>query len=202
MRNLGKIGGVLLLMSGLALLSAACSATPEAQAPPSADERANAALKEARLDQVIAVWEQGTGVLHLKGFVPGTNEKRQAEEVVAGIVGPDQQIVNDIAVTLRGAPAPAPVVVASEDLRLIDERVHRDIELLFADKSVWAGREIEVGVRQGQVRLTGQVLSQEEKDRITEMVARVTGVTEVVNRLDIKEVKEPVRNPAGPGRLL
>jgi osmotically-inducible protein OsmY len=193
MRHLAKIGGVFLLMSGLALLSSACSAAPAAEQMPTADERVNAALKEARLDQVIAVWDSESGALKLEGFVPDTNDKRRAEEVVAGIVGRDHTIVNDIAVTLRGAPAPAPVVVASEDLKLIDERVQRDIELLFADKSVWGGRDIIVGVLGGKVRLTGRVLSQEEKDRITEMVARVTGVTDVVNRLD-------VRNPADRDR--
>ena len=191
--QIAKIGGVFLLMSGLALLSTACSAAPAAEQIPTADERVNAALKEARLDQVIAVWDEQTGVLKLEGFVPGPNEKRQAEEVVAGVVGRDQTIVNEIAVTLRGAPAPAPVVVASEDLKLIDERVQRDIELLFADKSVWSGREIAVSVLEGKVRLTGHVLSQEDKDRITEMVTRVTGVVEVVNRLD-------VRNPADRDR--
>lgn len=185
MRHLAKLGGVFLLMSGLALLSAACSAAPAAEEVPTADERVNAALKQARLDHVIAVWDE-TGALKLEGFVPGPNEKRQAEEVVAAVVGRDQAIVNEIAVTLRGAPAPAPVVVASEDLKLIDERVQRDIELLFADKTVWGGREFEVSVLEGRVRLTGHVLSQEEKDRVTEMVARVTGVTDVVNRLDVR----------------
>lgn len=197
MRNLAKLGGVFLLMSGLALLSAACAVSPEAQAEapvPTADERVNAALKEARLDQVIAVWDRETGALRLEGLVSGATEKRQAEAVVAEIVGPDQQIVNDLAVTLRGAPAPAPVVVASDDLKLIDERVHRDVALLFTDKSVWGGREIEVKVREGQVRLTGSVLSQEEKDRITEMVARVTGVTEVVNRLDVRNPEDRDRS--------
>lgn len=194
MRHLAKIGGVFLLMSGLALLSAACSAAPAAEEVPTADERVNAALKEARLDQVIAVWDRQTGALKLEGFVPGPNEKRQAEEVVAGVVGRDQTIVNDIAVTLRGAPAPAPVVVASEDLKLIDERVQRDIELLFADKSVWKGREILVGVLEGNVRLTGHVLSQEEKDRITEMVTRVTGVVGVVNRLDVRSPEDRDRS--------
>lgn len=185
MRHLAKLGGVFLLMSGLALLSAACSAAPAAEEVPTADERVNAALKQARLDHVIAVWDE-TGALKLEGFVPGPNEKRQAEEVVAAVVGRDQAIVNEISVTLRGAPAPAPVVVASEDLKLIDERVQRDIELLFADKTVWGGREFEVSVLEGRVRLTGHVLSQEEKDRVTEMVARVTGVTDVVNRLDVR----------------
>lgn len=193
MRHLAKIGGVFLfvsLLTGLALLSAACSAAPAAEQIPTADERVNAALKEARLDHVIAVWDQQTGALKLEGFVPGPDEKRQAEEVVAGVVGRDHTIVNDISVTLRGAPAPAPVVVASEDLKLIDERVQRDIALLFADKSVWGGREIEAGVLEGKVRLTGYVLSQEEKDRITEMVTRVTGVTEVVNRLDVRNPED------------
>lgn len=194
MRHLAKIGSLFLLMSGLALLSAACSATPAAEPMPTADERVNAALKEARLDQVIAVWDKQTGALKLEGFVPGPNEKRQAEDIVAGIVGRDQTIVNEIAVTLRGAPAPAPVVVASEDLKLIDERVQRDIELLFADKTVWGGREIDAGVLEGKVRLTGHVLSQEEKDRVTEMVTRVTGVTEVVNRLDVRNPEDRDRS--------
>lgn len=197
MGHLGKLGGIVLLSAGLAL-SSACSAAPEAESaqaesPQRADERANAALKDARLDQVVAVWDGHTGALTLEGFVPGANEKRQAEEVVRGVVGADQPIVNDVAITLRGAPAPAPVVVASDDLELIDERVRRDVELLFADKSVWGGREIEVLVRRGHVRLTGRALSQEDKDRITEMVARVTGVTGVVNRLQI-------RNPADRDR--
>lgn len=194
MRHLARIGGLFLLMSGLALLSAACSATPTAEPMPSADERVNAALKEARLDHVIAVWDAETGALKLEGFVAGPNEKRQAEDIVAGVVGRDHTIVNEIAVTLRGAPAPPPVVVASHDLEVIDERVQRDIEMLFADKTVWGGREIEAGVLQGTVRLTGHVLSQEEKDRVTEMVTRVTGVTEVVNRLDVRNPEDRDRS--------
>jgi osmotically-inducible protein OsmY len=100
-------------------------------------------------------------------------------------------VASELAVTLRGAPAPAPVVRASEDLQLIDERIHRDVEQLFADRKIWAGREFEILVTGGEVRLTGYVLNQEEKDRVTEMVARVAGVTDVVNRL-------AVRNPASP----
>ena len=71
------------------------------------------------------------------------------------------------------------------------ERIQRDIEQLFSEKKVWAGREFEILVNAGEVRLTGYVLTQEDKDRVTEMVARVAGVTEVVNRM-------AVRNPANP----
>ena len=64
---------------------------------------------------------------------------------------------------------------------------------LFADEDVWGGREFEILVHAGDVRLTGTVFSQEEKDRVTELVAGVAGVKSVVNRLAI-------RNPEDPGR--
>ena len=192
MRDVIKLGGVLLLMGGLTLLSTACGATP-LPVRKTLDERANEALKEARFDQVVAAWEPQSNVLHLRGVVQTAAEKREAEQVAESVVGSRGTVASELAVSLRGAPAPAPVVAASGDLQLIDERIHRDVEQLFADKHVWAGREIEVLVSAGAVRLTGQVLTQEEKDRVTEMVARVAGVSDVVNRLALK-------NPADPNR--
>lgn len=41
-------------------------------------------------------------------------------------------------------------------------------------------------MRNGTVQLTGKALNQEDKDRITELVARVAGVKDVINRLDLK----------------
>ena len=185
MRNVIKLGGVLLLMSGLALLSVACGSSSSIQQK-TLDERSNEALKEARFDQVLAAWDPEASVMRLRGFVQTPAEKRAAEQVVEAIVGTRGAVTSELAVTLRGAPAPAPVLAASEDLQMIDERIHRDVEHLFSDKSVWAGRKFEILVHAGEVRLTGHVLSQEDKDRVTEMVAGVAGVTEVVNRLALK----------------
>ena len=190
MRNVIKLGGIILLMSGLALLSSACGSSA-ISVQKSLDERTNEALKEARFDQVVAAWDAQSSVMRLRGFVQTPAEKRQAEEVAEKIVGSSGTVASELNVTLRGAPAPAPVVAASEDLKLIDERIHRDVEQLFSDKKVWAGREFEILVNAGEVRLTGYVLTQEDKDRVTEMVARVAGVTEVVNRMAVK-------NPANP----
>lgn len=190
MRNVIKLGGIILLMSGLVLLSSACGSSAISVQKP-LDERTNEALKEARFDQVVAAWDAQSSVMRLRGFVQTPAEKRQAEEVAEKIVGSSGTVASELNVTLRGAPAPAPVVAASEDLKLIDERIQRDIEQLFSDKKVWAGREFEILVNAGEVRLTGYVLTQEDKDRVTEMVARVAGVTEVVNRM-------AVRNPANP----
>ena len=189
MRDVIKLGGILLLMSGLAVLSSACGSSGPMQK--SIDERTNEALKEARFDRVVAAWDAPSGVMRLRGFVQTPTEKREAEHVAEMVVGGHGTVTSELAVTLRGAPAPAPVVAASEDLQIIDERIHRDVEQLFADKKVWSGREFEILVHAGEVRLTGHVLTQDEKDRVTEMVARVAGVTEVVNRLALK-------NPANP----
>lgn len=190
MRDVIKLSGIFLLISALALLSAACGSSP-LPAPKSLDERTNEALKEARFDQVVAAWDAQSSVMRLRGFVQTPAEKRQAEQVAETLVAGSGTVASELTVTLRGAPAPAPVVAATEDLQLIDERIHRDVEQLFADKKVWSGREFEILVHAGEVRLTGHVLTQEEKDRVTEMVARVAGVSEVVNRLAL-------RNPASP----
>jgi osmotically-inducible protein OsmY len=130
--------------------------------------------------------------MHLRGTVITADEKRQAEQVAASVLGDTGRIANEVTVTMRGAPEPAPAIAQAGDLQKIDDRIHADVEALFADTKVWKGREFEILVHDGVVRLTGKVLSQDEKNRITEMIARVAGVKEVINRLDIKPVKERI----------
>jgi osmotically-inducible protein OsmY len=194
MRVVMRFGQVLLLTSGLAFLAAACSAT---EAETGLHQRANEALKEARLDQVEAEWDPNSQALMLRGFVLSPEDKRRAEDVARSVIGSSGgssgQVVNELTITTRGAPTPAPVLASSGDLDRIDDRIRRDVEQLFSDDDVWGGREFEILVRAGDVRLTGEVFSQAEKDRVTEMVAGVAGVTGVVNRLS-------VRNPADPDR--
>ena len=190
MRVVMSFGRALLLAGGLAALTAACTAQTES----GVHQRANAALKEARLDQVKAEWDAGAGMLRLRGFVLSPEDKRRADEVARGILGSQGQVVNELSITTRGAPAPAPVLASSGDLELIDERIHNDVRGLFADEDVWGGREFEILVHAGEVRLTGKVLSQEEKDRVTEMVAGVAGVTGVVNRLTIRNPEDRDRS--------
>lgn len=196
MRVMISLGRALLLVSGLALLSTACStaetAAPAATTEPEVHVGANEALKAARLDQVIAEWDAARQAVHLRGFVSNPDERRRAEQVARDAAG-STPIVNELAVSMRTAPTPAPVLASAHDLELIDERIHGDIEALFADESVWGGREIRVLVHAGDVRLTGEVLTQEEKDRVTEMVARVAGVTGVVNRLSVRNPDDPDR---------
>ena len=195
MRVVMRFGRVLLLMSGLALLATACADTEAGTGIETGlHQRANEALKEARLDQVKAEWNPDNEALVLRGFVLNPEDKRRAEDVARAVIGPNGQVVNELTITTRGAPTPAPVLASAEDLELIDERIHRDVEHLFSDENVWGGREIEVLVHTGQVRLTGEVLSQEEKDRVTEMVAGVAGVTGVVNRLMVRNPEDPDRS--------
>ncbi|HUF22893.1 MAG TPA: BON domain-containing protein [Vicinamibacterales bacterium] len=177
-----RLGGAAVLAAGLMLLVTACAAI---DADP--QSRVNAALKAARIDHVAPIWDGQRNELRLRGVVVDADEKRQAEQVAASVLNGRGTIVNEITVTLRGAPQAAPVVAEAEDLERIDERIHRDVEALFADKTVWKGREFHILVRGGSVRLTGTALSQEDKDRITEMVARVAGVKDVINRLDLKQ---------------
>ena len=181
MRHVMRFGGAAVLAAGLMLLVTACAAV---DADPQSE--VNEALKAARIDHVAPIWDAERNELRLRGIVVDAVERQQAEQVAASVLNGRGTIVNDITVTLRGAPQPAPVLAAAEDVERIDERIHKDVEALFADQTVWKGREVTVLVSRGSVRLTGTALSQEDKDRITEMVARVAGVKEVINRLDLK----------------
>jgi hypothetical protein len=183
-----RFGGGLLLAAAVAVVIG-CDTPRE----PGIHQQANQSLKEGRLDHVKAEWDPAASTLTLRGFVLSPEEKRRAGAIAAAAAGTNGRVVDELAITTRGAPAPAPVLASSEDLELIDERIHRDVAALFADKQVWGGREFDIVVHAGEVRLTGTVLSQEEKDRVTELVAAVAGVAGVVNRLS-------VRNPGDPDR--
>ena len=182
MRHMMRFGGALALLSGLALLIAACGA---AQLDPEA--RVNDALKSARLDSIAPVWDADQKIMRLRGTVVSTDEKNQAEQVAASTLGNAGKVVNEVSVTMRGAPEPAPAIADAGDLEKIDDRIHSDVKALFADEKIWKGREFDILVHDGVVRLTGKVLSQDEKNRVTQMVAAVAGVKEVINRLDIKK---------------
>lgn len=177
-----RVGGAAVLAAGLILLVTACAVV---EADPQSE--VNEALKGARIDHVAPIWAGERRELRLRGIVVNADERQQAEQVAASVLKGRGTIVNEITVTLRGAPEPAPVVAEADDLERIDERIQKDVEALFADETVWKGREVAVLVSRGRVRLTGTALSQEDKDRITEMVAGVAGVKEVINRLGLKQ---------------
>ncbi|MEX2272474.1 MAG: BON domain-containing protein [Vicinamibacterales bacterium] len=183
MQHMMRLGKLVALAGGLALLVTACGSQLDHQV------RTNDALKEARLDSVAPNWDPAQKILRLSGTVVTDQEKQQAEQVAASVIGNSGKVVNEIIVTMRGAPEPAPAIAQAGDIEKIDERIHADVEALFSDETVWKGREFEILVHSGTVRLTGQVLSQDEKDRVTEMVARVAGVKEVINRLSVKVPK-------------
>lgn len=181
MRHVTRLGGAVALAAGLMLLVTACA---RVQSNP--EREVNEALKASRIDHVAPVWDGQRHELRLQGVVVDAAEKQQAEQVAASVLNGRGAIVNEIRVTLRGAPQPAPVVADAGDLERIDERIQKDVEALFAGET-WKGRDVTVLVHGGSVRLTGTALSQEDKDRITEMVARVAGVKEVINRLEPRQ---------------
>lgn len=185
MRHVMRLDGVMALMAGLTLLGTACGGAVQADH----QRQVNDALKAARIDQVAPHWDAQRKELRLTGTVLTADEKRQAEQVAASALGGRGTIVSDIVVSMRGAPEPAPVVAEVDDLEEIDQRIQKDVEGLFSDETVWKGREFHIVVRAGTVQLTGTALSQDDKDRITEMIARVAGVKDVVNRLEIRPAR-------------
>jgi osmotically-inducible protein OsmY len=188
-RGLRGLWMTLFWAAGLALLVSGCSRDGARVAIDDVQAEINDALKDARIDHVQPVWDAERREMKLRGLAIDAEEKRQAEQVASSTLRDRGRVINEVVISMRGAPEPAPVVAESDDLEQIDDRIQKDVEALFADKTVWKGRVLHIVVRTGEVHLSGTALSQEDKDRITEMIARVAGVKEVVNRLEVKARK-------------
>lgn len=178
MTRLVRLAGIVAWLFGVALLVSACSDNPDY------DERANAALHSVQLDHLHAAWDGYGRVLRLRGIAASGAERRKAEQAVKDWLQGEAELLNEIVVVQKGA-APSPAALVVPDLQAIDERIQKEVDAIFA-QDVWKGREIEVTVHLGEVKLTGTALNQSDKDRITEIVTRIEGVKDVVNMLEIK----------------
>lgn len=92
--------------------------------------------------------------------------------------GPDYGRSSDGSHSYRG--------VGPRDYRRADETIYADVcEALTADADVDA-TNIEVSVKDGEVTLSGEVGSREEKRRAGDLADRIAGVRDVHNRLTIR----------------
>jgi osmotically-inducible protein OsmY len=119
------------------------------------------------------------GVVTIGGFVQTLNQKWIAEDIVKRVEGVNA-IVDDIEVRLPG----------------IDKRPHPEI---LADLLTALGLEfgddvddIKVSVQNGAVTLDGQVGKKSQRQRASEIAARVRGVVAVSNELEVRVLPREV----------
>jgi osmotically-inducible protein OsmY len=130
------------------------------------------ALDQANIGNVSV--DVDRNVVHLKGTVGTMAERTRAEEVASAAVGTTGRVSNELAV-IGTDRAQGP---GDEILDALDRAVDRD--------PVLKERDINFEVRDGTVRITGEVRNADEKRRAGTIAKETGGVTVVSNELTIR----------------
>jgi osmotically-inducible protein OsmY len=169
-----------LLLPTLALsmtLFAGCSQTDKS---PDVTGSIRQSLDQAGLKDVSVGKDRDKGVVTLAGRLPANDAKTQAETIAKSIVG-SQVVANEIGVISDGDSSAKTV---SDD---IDKGIEKDLDAALIQNHTNNG--VSYDVKNGVVKLTGEVGSEARRTRIEQVASQVPHVMQVVNELQVKNQK-------------
>jgi len=139
------------------------------------------ALERSQIEGVSAEWNESAQTVHLTGEVATDADRSLAEDVAEGALGGRAQVMNELTVQ-------ASETDLADDF---DDTIKASIENAIDNDETLRERNINVTANNGVVTITGEVESQEEKDRVTELVNQVPGISEVANSLAVVGAPAP-----------
>jgi osmotically-inducible protein OsmY len=147
------------------------------QPPRPTDEAIQKAVREelnqdGRIDASNITIKISSGEVKLVGTVASHYQRRIAAQDAADVVGVSWVMNN---------------LFAQEDSR-VDWAVRNDVEFNLKTDALIEGYDIGVRVNDGVVSLSGDVGSEYEKFHATDVVARIRGVKDVINRINVQRV--------------
>jgi hyperosmotically inducible periplasmic protein len=181
-------------IAALAAISLALSAGCSQQRAnnPSVKNNVKDSLKQAGFDKVSVSEDRDKGVVTLKGEVATQEDKAKAEQVAQQAAGNDI-VANEILAT-QGDKGQAKKV--SEDVdRAIEARVKQ-----FIDTEKLNRQHIRYEAKNGVLTLTGDVNSPELRASMEKNFASIDGVTQVVDKLDVKKSRHQTAHKDVSGR--
>jgi hyperosmotically inducible protein len=168
------------LLSMLALsmtLLAGCSQTNKS---PDVAGSIRQSLDQAGLKDVSVSQDRDKGVVTLGGQVHTNDAKTQAETIAKSIAGPEV-VANEIGVIPDGDSSAKTV---SDD---IDKGIEKDLDAALIQSHVKNG--VSYNVKNGVVKLTGEVGSEARRARVEQVASQVPHVMQDVNELQVKNQK-------------
>jgi hyperosmotically inducible periplasmic protein len=157
----------------------ACSKTSTKS--PDVTDQVRKSLDQAGLGDVKVSQDRDSGVVTLTGKVPNEGDKSQAESI-AKSAAPGQVVANEIAVLPPGAESDAKTV--NSDL---DKGIEKNLDAALTRHRL--NKDVNYDVKNGVVRLTGNVRSQSERAQAEKVASSVPNVKQVVNELQVKNQK-------------
>jgi osmotically-inducible protein OsmY len=134
---------------------------------------AEKALQDANLTAVQVTWDDEARIAHLRGTVDSMSERQRAHDVAATAVGTMGVVLNEV--TVRGLNEHT-----ADDL---DGRIRSAIDEVLDRDTALQNRDIDIEVTNGVVTVKGDVRTEGEKARVSEIVRAAPGVKDIANAL-------------------
>jgi hyperosmotically inducible protein len=179
-RNMKKLRFSVAMLAVLAVgILAGCSQT--ATKSPDVSDGIRKSLDQAGLKDVTVSQDRDKGIVTLGGQVASESDKSQAESLAKSLAGA-QVVANQIAVIPMGVEKEAKAV--NSDL---DTGIEKNLDAALIQNKMHDSVKYEV--KNGVVTLTGEVNSQNKRDRAEKVATSVPNVKQVVNDLQVKNQK-------------
>jgi osmotically-inducible protein OsmY len=131
------------------------------------------ALDQANMKSV-EVYVNEDSVVHLTGTVGTLSDRTRAEEIAAATVGTTGRIVNELTVEALEEVPDDP-----------DEQLTHALDRLIDGDPVLRERDINIGVTNGAVTVTGEVQTAAERQRAATLLGNAPGVASLTNQLQV-----------------
>lgn len=139
-------------------------------------DQVNQSLERENLDHVDVTWDRDANVVHLKGSVDSADERQRAEQIANTAVGTGGTVLNELTVEGR-----------QEDLADdLDSGIRERLQNLVDNDETMRAGNIDFDVNNGMVKITGEVGSAAERERIGQLAQNVPGVKDVANSLEVE----------------
>jgi len=158
-----------------------CS-SQRANTPPAKDNVVNA-LKDKGIDNINVDENRDKGVITLKGDVQSDDQRRQAGDI-AQTAAPGRVIANELAVRPQGEEGTAKKIESNTD-----DAIESSFKAEIAAHH-WDNQHIHFNAKNGVLTLTGDVDTPAQREQAEKVAARIDGVRQVVNELQVKGHKE------------
>jgi osmotically-inducible protein OsmY len=176
MRKLNLSLAMLALLATGALTG--CSGTA---ASPDVSDSIRTSLDRVALKDVTVSQDRDKGIVTLGGHVVSDGDKAQAEGIAKSLAGA-QVVADQIAVIPPGLEQEAKAV--NSDL---DEGIEKNLDAALIMSNLH--KNVKYEVKSAVVTLTGEVNSENKRERAEKVATEVPNVQQVVNNLQIKDQK-------------
>ena len=149
---------------------------------PSMKDNVENSLKQAGFDKVNVDEDRDKGVITLKGDVSTQADKERAESVARQAAG-NSVIANELLVTAGDENTAEKVADKSDDA------IESSFKAYVAENKL-ENQHIRSDVKNGVLTLNGDVDTIAQREQIEKDAAKLPGVTQVVNKLEVKGAKK------------